>query len=60
MWLTFHKNFELLLRFLKEKYIGMIPPGSIAAKTRLELYIDKFFEKRSPSITVPEGSVLLP
>ena len=33
----FGLNFEKLIQFLRDKYIGLIPSSSIASRTRLEI-----------------------
>lgn len=36
------KNFENIVRFVLDKYLGLIPNSVIATKTRLELLVKEF------------------
>lgn len=52
--------FLKVLRFIQKGYLGMIPAGSIAAKTRLDIFVNDALSGSPPSLPPPEGSNLLP
>lgn len=52
--------FVKVLRFIQRGYLDMIPSGSVAAKTRLEIYVNDALSRAPPSLPPPEGSHLLP
>lgn len=58
LWRIYKDSFVKLLRFIRKDYLPMIPAGSIAAKTRLEVYLDEFFSHNPPTLKFPEGSLL--
>ncbi len=55
MWRKYKDHFVKLMHFVRTQYLQMIPPGSVAAKTRMEIYIGAFFKKAQPSLCEPEG-----
>lgn len=60
MWRKYGQNFQKLLKFILEKYLPLIPKGSVAAATRLEIYVRDFFQHNPPALQPPEGSQILP
>lgn len=57
LWLSYGDTFIKLLHFIKEKYLAMIPDGSIGAKTRLDIYCHYILDKKT--VCKPEGFDIL-
>jgi hypothetical protein len=53
-------NFEMLIRFVAEKYIPMIPKAAVASKTRLELISTELLKNGATLVKEPTGRRFMP
>ena len=60
LWKAYNGNFLKILKYLRSHYLELLPAGSIAARTRLEIYINEFLCHDPPRVQPPEGCDLPP